>query len=434
MANRGREVLKVLAVALLFMALPKTACADWEDVAAKFTPRISVLEEYSDNLDLTAKNKRSDFITTISPGLAFSSTENKEVKYGLDLDYAPGFVFYAKNSEDNYVSHTGTLNTWYTFGRHLTFRLWDHLIRSEEPQEHYVTIQPTPGAYYLGTQQQRSVYWRNVFQPSLTYQFGREDQVELTYVDNYYTNDNPDTEDSHGKTISSRLGYWFNIRNGVSLEYAYNIGNFDRSEDFTGHHTLGRYTYRFNPVTSVFGQFTYDTLNYDSPGVDYSVYNPSIGITHAFTQNLSGRAQVGYFWRKAEGQKTTDGFSMDVGVTQRTQRTTYDLAFQTGYAYDFFSAENLGFTKYYRAIGNVSHQLGSRLAVVFTGSVERDEYVDVTDRVDWLWRVSGDLSYQALKWLTASVGVRYTDNNSDQDTFDYQEFRAMARLTAFYAK
>ena len=33
-----------------------------------FTPRVSVTEEYNDNVDLDRKGKKDDFITTVSPG------------------------------------------------------------------------------------------------------------------------------------------------------------------------------------------------------------------------------------------------------------------------------------------------------------------------------------------------------------------------------
>jgi len=35
-----------------------------------------------------------------------------------------------------------------------------------------------------------------------------------------------------------------------------------------------------------------------------------------------------------------------------------------------------------------------------------------------------------LKWLTASLGVTYTQNRSNQNNADYQELRGMIRLTA----
>jgi hypothetical protein len=428
---KKREWVKRVVLGLLLAAIPSGAWADWVDVLSKFRPRISVQEDYTSNLDLTKDNTREDFITTVSPGLSFMATENREANLGLDLDYALGLVFYAHNSQLNYVSHTGALNTWYSFGNRWTLRLWDSYTRSQEPVEQFVSITPQPGVTYPGTQRGRFTYERNILEPSLTYQFGREDRFELIYRNNYYNTENPTGDDSLGHNVTPRLTYWFNIRNGILLEYVFQTAEYDLQPDLIGHRGRGRYTYRFNPQTSIFAEYIYDTINYDSPGVDFQVHNPSAGITHAFTPTLTGRLQVGYFWRNPEQGKTTDGLSLDAGITQRTQRLTLDFAVQGGYNYDFFSSETLGFYKYYRGIASISYRMAERLTASLLGTVERDEYVDA-DRKDWVWRAGPTLSYQPWRWLTASLGGTYGQLSSNQDINDYEEWRAFLRLTATY--
>jgi hypothetical protein len=341
--GKKSEWVKRVVLGLFLAAIPSIAWADWVDVLNKFKPRISVQEDYTSNVDLTRENTREDFITTVSPGLGFRATDKPEAKYGLDLDYSLGLVSYAHNSNLNYVSHTGTLNTWYTFGHRWTLRLWEYYLRSQDPVEQFVTIQPQPGVYYPGTQRGRFTYERNIVEPSLTYQFGQEDRFELLYRNNYYNTENPTGEDSLGHNVTPRLTYWFNLRHGITLEYAFQTVDYDFQPDLTGHRGRGRYTYRFNPQTSIFAEYIYDTVLYESPGIDTVVQNPGVGITHAFTPTLNARLQVGYFWRNPKEGKTTDGVSLDAGITQRTQRLTLDFAVQGGYNYDFFSSETLGF-------------------------------------------------------------------------------------------
>ncbi len=263
----------------------------------------------------------------------------------------------------------------------------------------------------------------------MTYQFGREDRFELLYRNNYYSTENPTGEDSLGHNVTPRLTYWFNIRHGITLEYVFQSVDYDFQPDLTGNRGRGRYTYRFNPQTSIFAEYIYDTVDYESPGIDYVVQNPSVGITHAFTPTLNGRLQVGYFWRDPEEGETTDGLTVDAGITQRTQRLTLDFAVQGGYNYDFFGSETLGFYQYYRGIASIAYQLAQRFSASITGSVERDDYVDA-DREDWVWRVGPTLSYQPWRWLTASLGGSYGQRESDQDFNDYEEWRAFFRLTA----
>ena len=416
---------------LFLAAIPSVAFADWVDVLKKFRPRISVQEDYTSNLDLTKENTREDFFTTVSPGLGFRATESPQAKFGLDLDYALGVVFYAHHSELNYVSHTGALNTWYTFGNRWTLRVWDSYTRSQDPVEQYITIQPQPGVYYPGTQRERFTYERNIVEPSLTYQFGREDRFELLYRNNYYNTANPTGEDSLGHNVTPRLTYWFNIRHGIILEYAFQTVDYDFQPDLTGHRGRGRYTYRFNPQTSIFAEYIYDTIIYDSPGIDFYVQNPSVGITHAFTPTLTSRLQVGYFWRTPKEGEAIEGFTVDAGITQRTPRLTLDFAVQGGYNYDFFSSETLGFYRYYRGVASLTYLLTQRFSASLLGSVEKDEYIDI-ERKDWVWRAGPTLSYQPWRWLTAALGGSYGQRTSDQDINDYEEWRAFFRLTATY--
>ena len=193
----------------------------------------------------------------------------------------------------------------------------------------------------------------------------------------------------------------------------------------------GRYTYRFSPRTSIFGDYTQFVRDFDSPSPDYVVYRPSVGMDHAFTPTLSARFQVGYFWQDPDRGSTEDAFFYDVSITQRAEKTTYTLAFQGGYAEDYFSAENLGFTRYYRGIGSVTHQLFQRMTVGLTSSLEYNAIPSVfIDQRDLIWRILGSVSYQPVKWLTVSLDFGHTENHSNFDTNDYSEYRAMFRITA----
>jgi hypothetical protein len=416
-----------LVLALFFTTTPSMAHADLGNILSKFQPYITMQEEYNDNINLTPKNKIDDFITTIYPGMKFSTSNGN---YGIDMDYRLGLVFYAKEEDYNYIGHEGTLNAWYTLGRRLTFRVREYLIRSEEVRERDYSTAALENQYLLSTMRQRAIYLRNVFEPSIEYQFGKEDRLSLHYRSNIYVNQNPQFRDSREDFINPRLTYWFNIRNGVSLEYGLTLGHFERSSDLTGHMAMGRYTYRFNPRTSIFGEYTFLRRDFKSPSIDYGVQRPSLGIEHAFSPTLTGRAQLGYFWQKPSKGSTTGGLYYDASLSQRTKKTTYTLTFQGGYNEDYFTAENLGFTKYHRAIGTVSHQLKERMTVGLSGSLERAEFR--SNQRDHIWGIRGDASYRLLKWLTISVEASHRENRSSIDIRDYSEYRGLFKVTATF--
>lgn len=452
MAHKKMDWSKALTFILFLFSFPAVAFADWEDILAKFRPRITVQEQYIDNLFYTNTDRVSDYITTISPGLTFSATENKEIKYGLDLDYAPGFVSYAHNSQLNYVSQAGTLNTFYTFGQHLTLRARDYFNRSDNPLLSSTAFQPTgagvyspgmlgtggyspgilgAGGYYLGTNQTRTVYTQNIFEPSLTYQFGPEDRFEFIFQETDFFDPDPTIGNFHLDTFTPRLTYWFNIHNGIILEYRFLNANYQLSPDSIDQRGRARYTYRFTPQTSIFGEYIFDAVNYEYPGVSYYVQNPSIGITHAFTPTLSGRAQVGYFFQTQAGN-TSSSPTFDSGISLRTVQTTFDLAFRGGYMYAIgITPQTAGFTKYYQGMGTIRQQLATRLSVGIVGSLGRYEFTaQPSNQIDWIWQVQGFLSYQLLRWLTASFTISHLEDNSNLDSASYKVNTAMIRLTA----
>ena len=414
---------------LFLLETPFSDGRDLDDFWTRFHPYITVQEEYNSNINLTPTNRKDDFITTISPGIKFSNTNQH---YGLDLDYHLGFVFYAKGHEknDNYVSMAGSLNAWYTPAQGLTFHVRDSLTRSDEAREREYSATALEGQYLLATTRERVTYFRNVFEPSAEYQFGKEDRFSVQYRNNIYEVQSRRFEDSQENFISPKLTYWFDIRNGISLEYGLTLGNFDRSPDLTGHMATGRFTHRFNPRTSIFGEYTFLRRDFKSPSVDYDVQRPTFGIEHAFSPTLSGRAQAGYFWEKPEKGPKMKGPSYDMSLTQRAEKTTYTLSYQGGYTEDYFTAENLGFNKYQRAIGTITHRLLERMNVGLFGSLERAKFGD--GRIDRIWGIGGNTSYLVLKWLTVSLEASHRKNQSNIDQLDYSEYRGIFRITASF--
>jgi hypothetical protein len=439
---------------LFVIGTPALVHAQLEDILSKFKADISVQEEANSNIDLTPNRiKRDDYITTVSPRLRFSTspkspvtseflkTPTAEQRYGIDLDVGAGFNFYAKNHDDNYISLDGTLNAWYALTQRLKFQVRDYLIRSDEIREPDYSSTAIPGQYLVSRTNRREPYIRNVFEPSVQYQFGRENVIALNYQNNVYNTQSRTGEDSMENFVNPKLTYWFDIRNGVSFEYGLILGNFQQSPDLVGNMAAGRYTYRFNPRTSIFGDYTQLWRNFEKPGVDYIVYRPSIGIEHAFSPNLSARVQMGYYRADPQEGSAVDGPFYDLLITQRAGKTTYTLSSQGGYTEDFFDAQNRGFTKYYRVIGSISHQLLQRMDVGVFSSFEWIKFyggpVDPTaigaaGQIDRIWAVGGNASYRLFKWLALSLEASHRENHSNIDNADYGEYRGILRITATY--
>ena len=444
---------------IFFLLAPfSLAYAEIGDVLSKFHPYIGVKEEYSDNINLTTTQRKEDFITTIAPGLRFSTSPiissvipgqflaapwrpgwiitpgqfplppPAPEPSGVDLNYILGLVSYAQNSQYNNISHAGTLNTWYTFDPRFTLRLRDYFTRSEEPREREYAGEALPDEFLIAIQRERTVYSRNVLEPTVQYQFGPEDRISLYYRNNIYQTQSSSSQNSQENFINPRLIYWFDIRNGITLEYGLTRGEFQISPDLWGQMGRARYTYRFNPGTAVFGDYIFLKRDFAPPGIDYDLHNPSIGLQHAFSPTLTAVVQAGYYRMMPEGGSTNDGITYQLGLTQIIQRTTLAFSSQGGYRESYFNSQNLGFIRYYRLIARVFHRFTERTNSGLSGSYEIIEQPSSGQKND-IWRIFGNVSYLALKWLTLSLTISHQENNSNLPTAEFSESRATLWIT-----
>ena len=422
-----------MLVFIMFLGVLPASYVYAADILNQIHPNISVSTEYNDNINLTTDdnkvNKKDDFITTVQPGIRFS---NMDAKSGIDLDVSAGFVFYDKNTNLNYITGSGSLNAKYMTSEHINFYLRESYLRSENPREQEYFTQAESNRYVLSRSIQRYVYWRNVFAPTVEYQFGSESRIGVNYRHNIYETADPISQNSMENYINPFITYWFNKRNGVYFDYAYTNGDFEALPDLNGHKATARYMNRLNQQATVFLEGAYTNRSFAEPIMDYNIYEPALGLTYAFSPSLTASAQVGYYWMD---QLHTDikfsGLTFKADLANRDVKTTYVLSVQGGYTEDYFTAQNLGFQKYYRATGSINHYLERRFSIGCLGSIERLEFSD-TDRTDTIWGVGASASYQLLKWLTLSLEISHNAYESNISLYEYTENKGILRLTASY--
>jgi hypothetical protein len=297
--------------------------------------------------------------------------------------------------------------------------------------------------FVLATETQRGVYWRNVVSPTVEYQFGPESRVGVTYRNNVYQTAAVGDENSMENYVSPFITYWLNSQNGISISYAYTNGHFETSPDFNSYKVNAAYMMRFTPKATVSLNGGYTKQEYSTQSslqyTDYAIYESSLGISYLFSSTLSASAQVGYYCQNPEIGQNNNGVTFKADITQRDARTTYTLSVQGGYTQDFFTAQNLGFRKYYRATGSITHNLDRQLSIGCLGSVERSESepASVSDPglQETKWGAGANLSYLPFKWLKFSLEYVYHQNDTNyfyEATNEYKENRAMLNVTATY--
>ena len=417
--------------AMIFLFLP--VHSSFAQFHYELTPSISVSETYDDNIYLNSSDETSDYITEVTPGLSLNIlSQNTQ----LELTYAPTFVRYDDEDENNTVRHSGTLILGHDLTQHLRFDLTDTYIFSEEPLEETEGIE-APRV----TPDERYTYQRNIGTASLRYLFGAENVLTVGYTHSLLDNEDVELsepiipDDGTIQTPFATLAYWFNVKNGLELDYEYVKAGFDRKDDFepeddyTGHGTGIRYLYRFTPHTTGSVGYDYTTRDFDGLEEDYEVHEGSAGFDHTFSPDLSVSLVGGYFVQKNDYSDDETGATYEASLMKTFSRGSFTIGGSGGWDEAYLEAERRGFTRYWSANASIEYQILEPLMGYAGGSYRTDED-DADDREWTTWRGNCGLTWDFLRWYALSLDYTYADRDDDVDTDDYTVNRVMLRLTA----
>ena len=102
-----------------------------------FTPRLTVTEEYTDNVFFTAQNRGTDYITKIAPGLGYR-TSGRDGQ--LSVDYSVESRVYANNTNQNRAvsRQNGELFGLWNLSDRTSLTLFDRFESFQDPTEQQV--------------------------------------------------------------------------------------------------------------------------------------------------------------------------------------------------------------------------------------------------------------------------------------------------------
>jgi predicted porin len=396
-----------LCVALLSI-YPFPAFAQYQ---YELTPSIAVSEEYNDNINAAETGEVSDYITGLTPGVIFDIlTQNTT----FDLQYAPTFVFYKNNKQNNTTRHLAILNWDQRLSQYLSFDLTNTYYRSEEPIEYATSV--------IGVRSNRQTYWRNTGQFNFNILFAPQSTLTFGYYLNFLENEDPTISDGRTQVPSATLAYSFNVHNEVQVRYSYEKTDFFRDappstivqvfqNDFTGNNSGFRYTYRFNPNTSAYVDYDYADRDFDGPTPNYKVHQISGGFDHAFSPETSLLLSGGYFIQDNEFFGETSDYAYGVRLTRQFQFGDFSIGGTGGWDENFLDAQRFGFTRYSSADAMLDYQMAERLNLNLGGSYRLDR-----DNLNIEWttaRGNFGLRWTFLQFLTLSLNYSYAARHSD---------------------
>ncbi len=375
----------------------------------RYHPFLMVEEVYTDNLFATHSSKKSDFITTIAPGIWLAFPANREKLLSIDttttspgglklsrikpeatrryqtyLLYSPEIILYSGHSSQDHVNHKAEGLVQYNFNSGLSLDLIDIFHDKEEIAGNGVT----------------DTLYR--FQDNL-----------LDFMSTY-------------ETRSGKLKLKFEYSN-YDLDYKDAIVDYrDRNDNTFGISAF----YKFWPKTSIFAEYDHAIINFDSGSANDSVENHYYGgVNWDITAKTKGRLKLGYMDKDFDSPAVSD--QDDFSIELQTQ---HNLTAKRGLlinGYRKFHESDLATASSFLSTGidiNLLQRFTPKWSGTFSFTYEQNRYNGI-DRDDDLYRIGPALRFKPRKWLIFDFGYFFTKNDSNMIFYDYEANQIFLRAT-----
>jgi len=375
-------------------------------------PFLNISSEYTDNLFNVNDNKKSNFLTRITPGIWLAAPQSKEVPIkinpnntsigGLQMAlndtkgfnrinaYILGALEYKNYSEDSALNdHDARAEGLFQFNLRggLDFRVVDRFTRNHDRFDQ--------GNATAGNLRR---YYSNIVLTDLDWDFSEKLRTKIEY-------------------------------SNFSLNYSESINdNLDRKDNSISWY--GYYIY--SPKTTLLLQYQYVTARYDT--ADYKDNNNNFiygGIDWAATSKTFLRLKIGYQQKELTNDTLSDPFV--------TVEDPDGLVLELAMDYKFTPKTNLNFTlshkidesdsssaTLYKEVSRGVFQYHQNFSERFLGrmriSYENADYMSTpeADRDDDRYIIRPSIQYVFRDWLMAELAYEYDTRSSSIDTFDYK--------------
>lgn len=408
-----------------------TACLAFLPSALRAEMRYQVgaeiAERYLSNIYLSPDNEKSDFITT--PSLMGEIADETATRT-LSARYLIGYNKFARYDENDYVSHLGELAWDQDLTERISWHITDRGYRSEEPAEEDPEI--------TTTRDTRSPYIRNALETGLSYQFGPEDRLTLSFADMRLWNDDPEEEDIISYGPRAVFDYWFTHRHGVTVTGSRDYTEYDDTPS-NRMNSLGlMYHLRRSPHTTWhLGYDWEDFSSRDPEEMDYVVNDWTVGIDHAWSPAWGMGLSVGYYREEPEVGSSNDGYSYTFSLSRAFVRGSFTIAGDGGHRAEFTEPvrkgeEQPGFTEYQGVSASFLYEPVRRVTCHAEAAYEHEKSTGGDSVTDDTWMAGSGLAYLFRPWLAGGVDLMYESRTSSDPDDEYDTFTALVSLTAFY--
>lgn len=427
---------KLCSLVLFLLGMVVSTGPGWCDAVFTFVPRLTLSEEYTDNVDLVPKEKREEWTTVLSPG--FDANLLWKTR-SLRLSYAPGFAYAAKDDANSEIRQDLSLAYQDQLSRNFRVSVRETLQRTELPYTVQDPVFQRQQEDETGRRRDRTIrrnrepYTESTSRAAVDYTFGARDRLTAAYVFSVLDNDDPTVEDNHRHNPRVSVIVWPWDHYGIDAGFLYERGEYSGKTEYTDDvEAYVRFLREFSQHLNGFVGYRHAVSQSIGKERDYSVYEPFIGVDWESSKDFFASVSLGYFLKEDDVGSNDSGptLSGDVGKSWRFRRGAVRLTGGTGYEQSYGGAENLGFTLFYRAGLAANYALGKHLDSIASVSVERNEYLDEEpERDDNTYTFSGTLRYQMRRWLFWNLAYIYQKVDSSLNEKDYNENRVMMSVS-----
>lgn len=358
-------------------------------------PTLTLGEEYNDNIQETATDRRSDFVTRVRPGAALSY---RGPRFSNELAYSFDFRNYAKGTRTDEQVHTLSLQSSAALTeKRLFLDLRDTLSRVSLSVARDVTSE----SLFLNQSDQNVA----LISPYLLWRPGEKAVLKTGY-----------------RFIDTR--YW-------------SSSGIDKREQ----QAFAEYVVEIAPRLSLNASYSYSRVHTDI--VFYDQHDVSGGFRYEYADNSFIYGSLGNSWQSFERFKEASSLFWSGGVSRDWRRVVASLSTQVEYAEDPLAIStrqtnytgrlefprehgNLSLTGAYNKYQGTFRGIADRTSLIFSGSGRWDLGEKLTANLAVAWdRVRGQSTegYPYHLTATAGLGYRFNYDISANLSYGYVEYR-----------
>ena len=374
---------------------------------AEFHPRISLSEEYNDNIFLAEDNEQDDWITTVSPGFNLTY-KNKSIR--ALIDYNMRFRFYADHTEENDDRfkdvQRGSASLWFFEGRPFTLKLSENITRE--------AIDQRDTLFSDGDLTDSTTIYKTLISPQYRWHLAPTWSLVTSY-DFHYIDYVDEAGDDYLKHVG-RLSLQKELSSNTTLSAnaTYTISDSDDERD---DHTEQNYTFGINhqvgPRTSLSFEGGYSLIEYDTGGDSDSItidadlrYKISAVLTYFLTYSQDYDASV------SDGLTENKKASTGIEYKKGSLRSSVSMYWNSS-DYERTEEENELFGAKY----DLDYPLSSSLSSHFDIGYEHALYDPEDKNVD-SYHLGTSIAYKYRR-IKTSLGYRLKIKDSDSSGSDY---------------